>query len=563
MASTNPTRTYTPTDEQDDAIGRFLAGSHLVIEAGAGTGKTSTLVMLAEHARGRRGQYIAFNRSIVNEAGDKLPASAVAKTAHQLAFRAKGRTYAHRLDSKRQPSAKVAAQLRLDPVKITIGDQASFLSPGYLAGVAMRAIGVFCNSADPEPTRRHIGYIEGIDMPDAAGRLTYTNNDLVRDMVAPALGRAWADLTRPDGSLRFTHDCYLKMWELDGPRVAADYLMFDEAQDASPVMLSIVQQQAPHGTQLVYVGDTQQQIYGWRGAINALANVEDAERTFLTQSFRFGPAVAEVANRCLAEVEAELRVKGLPSIDSYVAGIDEPRAVMCRTNAEAVGRVIAEQAAGRRPYLVGEGKEVLAFARAVDQLRAEGWTSHAELACFTTWGQVQDYVDQDPQGSELKLLVRLVEQYGTDTIIEALSHQPPERSCDQVVSTAHKAKGREWPTVQLAGDFPDPQEEGLSPEEWRLLYVAVTRAEHGLDIEGVTALAPKQPARVAIDVPDTAEALDTERLPLESCVCGEHFDCPDGWHYGDDLPCACTADCALTDEDDDEEGYGYQRPPLG
>jgi len=36
------------------------------------------------------------------------------------------------------------------------------------------------------------------------------------------------------------------MWELDAPRVAADYLMFDEAQDASPVMLSIVQQQAQH-----------------------------------------------------------------------------------------------------------------------------------------------------------------------------------------------------------------------------------------------------------------------------------------------------------------------------
>lgn len=40
-----------------------------------------------------------------------------------------------------------------------------------------------------------------------------------------------------------------------------------------------------------------------------------------------------------------------------------------------------------------------------------------------------------------------------------------------------------------------------------------------------------------------------ERLPLERCT-GEtpecpHVDCPDGWHWGDDVPCACTPDCAL------------------
>lgn len=37
----------------------------------------------------------------------------------------------------------------------------------------------------------------------------------------------------------------------------------------------------------------------------------------------------------------------------------------------------------------------------------------------------------------------------------------------------------------------------------------------------------------------------TERMPLEACVCGAHFDCPDGWHDDADLPCSCTPDCAL------------------
>lgn len=44
-----------------------------------------------------------------------------------------------------------------------------------------------------------------------------------------------------------------------------------------------------------------------------------------------------------------------------------------------------------------------------------------------------------------------------------------------------------------------------------------------------------------------------DRHTLESCTCGECFDCPDGWHRGADLPCSCTADCALNDEGGDDD----------
>lgn len=57
--------------------------------------------------------------------------------------------------------------------------------------------------------------------------------------------------------------------------------------------------------------------------------------------------------------------------------------------------------------------------------------------------------------------------------------------------------------------------------------------------------------RVAEIIERTGRKIAEPRVTLESCVCGECFDCPDGWHYGDDNPCSCTADCALTEEDDD------------
>jgi hypothetical protein len=69
------------------------------------------------------------------------------------------------------------------------------------------------------------------------------------------------------------------------------------------------------------------------------------------------------------------------------------------------------------------------------------------------------------------------------------------------VSTAHTAKGREWPTVQIADDFPPPKDtdqhddqgrpipEPVNDTDARLAYVAVTRARQHLDLGGLSWIA--------------------------------------------------------------------------
>jgi hypothetical protein len=47
------------------------------------------------------------------------------------------------------------------------------------------------------------------------------------------------------------------------------------------------------------------------------------------------------------------------------------------------------------------------------------------------------------------------------------------------------------------------------------------------------------------ELTDRVMAAVCDQAPLERCECGGCFDCPDGWHWGDDLPCACTPDCVL------------------
>jgi hypothetical protein len=409
-----------------------------------------------------------------------------------------GNAFKARLDGGRVRGDQLARQLGIDPFVVKYGDQSKVLQPGYLASLAQASIRNFCNTADLVPSYRHVPYVDGIDLPKPNGERTYSNNDAVAKIVGGILPGMWADLTSATGTLPWArnHDIYLKMWELDSPSIKADVIMFDEAQDASPVMLSIIEQQADH-CQLVFVGDSQQAIYEWRGAVNALENAPGGDnRTFLTQSFRFGPAIADVANVLLEKCDAELRLVGTPSIDSVVGPVATPTAYLSRTNAVAVEKVLKEQEAGGNPLLLGGGTEVLAFTRGADELMKTGRTNHPDLACFISWQEVLDYVRMDPQGGDLALNVKLVEEFGVDTIIDALARMPKrEEDATLVVSTAHKSKGREWDHVVLAKDFRLP--EGADPDappslpvgEWRLLYVACTRAKLTLDVRSAQPVA--------------------------------------------------------------------------
>jgi F-box protein 18 (helicase) len=95
--------------------------------------------------------------------------------------------------------------------------------------------------------------------------------------------------------IAITHDFYLKKFQLSGPRLGYDCILFDEGQDASPVMLDVFMSQSGRK---VIVGDVHQQIYGWRHAINALRQVGFAAYP-LTTSFRFNDHVAQLAMECL------------------------------------------------------------------------------------------------------------------------------------------------------------------------------------------------------------------------------------------------------------------------
>ncbi|MBG0830537.1 UvrD-helicase domain-containing protein [Planomonospora sp. ID67723] len=496
-----PVFEHPPTSEQANILDAAATGRDLVIEAGAGTGKTSTLKMVAAARPDHRMLYLAYNRAIAQDAAASFPASVQCSTAHSLAFRAVGHAYQHRLNGPRVPARETARILRI-PAVLDLGAKA--LTSVKVARVVMDAVAAFCHSSSDTPAWWNIHQIPGLEREEMTR---------LRQQVLPMVDRAWEDLTRPDGRLRFTHDVYLKLWALAHPELPADVVMLDEAQDANPVIAALVDEQ---GSQRILVGDESQAIYGWRGAVDAMASFDGA-RLRLSQSFRFGQQIADEANEWLQLLNAPLRLTGNPAMNSRLERIPAPAAVLCRTNAGAVGQVIAALGAGHRPALVGGGDDIRRLAKACQDLRTGRGTEHPELMAFASWQEVQDYAEHDSGGQDLKVFIKLIDGHGPERIMRLVDQLVTEDAADVVISTAHKAKGREWSTVRLAADFPppyDPVTGQLVSAEAMLTYVAVTRAREALDCHALSTKGGQETTTAA--EPTLFDVLVPDPEPIET-----------------------------------------------
>lgn len=462
----------TPTAEQAAIIEASLSGKNIAITAVAGSGKTTTLRQVAEARPRTKMLYIAFNKAIQVAAAASFPSNVVCKTAHSLAYGRFGVQIKDRLNGPRQTGWDVARILGITK-ELEIGK--AKLKPANQAWMINAALAEFCRSGDERPSESHIAVPVG---------LGDVERGLVVNYLLSYVRRAWEDLVSPGGKLRPTHDTYLKMWQLSRPALGYNVVLYDEAQDADPCIASVVE---AHSGQVIAVGDSAQAIYGWRGAGDYLETMNAAHRLHLTQSWRFGQAIADEANVWLSVLDAEVRVTGNPGLNSKIAPIATPDAILCRSNAGTIETALKNR--GKRMHLVGDGQAIQSFAEAAERMQEGQDPRHPDLMAFTCWKDVQDYAENDPSGSDLAVQVRLVDQYGARKIIQTIRDTVPADRAELVISTAHKAKGLEWDRVRIHSDFPVPDEDtdlsAISPENAMLAYVAVTRARNVLDNDGL------------------------------------------------------------------------------
>jgi hypothetical protein len=474
--------------EQRQCMEYFNDGGSLKVEARAGTGKTTTLRYLSY--RGDmygKALYTTFGKKNCQDARTKFPSNRVAVlTNHALAYRSFGTSWRNqgRIQGRLTPGKLATFMGWTDD---TFSPFASRNSGAYLVRTTLEK---FVQSCDDE--------ISSFHAMQAIGRRPYSPFQVLTlaSILIQKAREVWHRMMDRKDVMPIYEDVYLKAFALSKPQLGYKHIFLDEAQDTSDLMIGLLESQ--EDCQLVLVGDRWQGIYGFRGAVNAMDRFETDNTGVLNQSYRFGEQIADVANAVLAcFLDTESRVLGLPSIPSRVKPIERPYCVLARTNATLIAH-LAERSMKEptaRLAVVGGVKEMEDLLLGAQHLMNGQMTFVPDLAEFSSWYQVEAVIKEDGY-SHLKPLVELIASYsvpGLQQVLERVKgNEGDEKACDQVFSTAHKAKGREFPTVALCDDFTDlprtPEErEKWNPEEGNLLYVAATRAQLELDISHCTA----------------------------------------------------------------------------
>jgi hypothetical protein len=216
-----------------------------------------------------------------------------------------------------------------------------------------------------------------------------------------------------------------------------------------------------------------------------MEEISGCEEAELTQSFRFGTEIAAAASRVLSTLGEKRHIRGRPELKSTITDSGRADAVLARTNATVILEILEATRAGRKPCVCGGTQEIKRLLGDVYELKAGKPAASPEFFGFQNWVEVVEFANSE-EGQALRTFVQLVEQHGEGKLWAAVKKAvPEEKDADIILSTAHKAKGREWDSVRLAPDFMNarlgPTAEGAS--EVRLFYVAMTRAKKSLIAE--------------------------------------------------------------------------------
>lgn len=479
---------FPPTAEQVEAVTNFGTGKRMKINAYAGTGKTSTMTLLAE-STSRHGLYVGFNKSIVDEAKRKFPGNVECKTGHGLAF---GQTV------KQFGVPKMTGNINGGFIALKMGLKPQVVEDGgkIVLHLSARNWGFLMSETVKRWMRSGRDRIQSRDVPrdGKLGKLDEKLQSQVAAQVVEDANRLWAKMTNPKDDMPLSHDGYLKVWALRKPQIDADFILLDEAQDTNEVMLELMRGQTH--AQLCCVGDRYQTIYAWRGAQNAMVLLPAELESRLSTSWRFGQGVADYATRVLRIMGETIPVNGNPAMESTLGPVDRPDMILCRTNSRVLDTVFGMVEAGKRPHIVGGTDDVMAFVNGAEKLMAgQSVERPAELFGFTSWDDVKmtAEMDQDP---DLQRWVKLIDQYGVAKLRSVLQGLPKTKAEAEVsICTGHKSKGLEFGNIRLEDDFllgirakdSGPTAGKLYPSEAYeaelcLHYVAVTRAQKRLQI---------------------------------------------------------------------------------
>ncbi len=465
---------------------------NIKVNAVAGSGKTTTIIEYAK-ARPRYSKilYLVFNRSVKEEAIVKFIAHGLSnvtvETAHSLAYR---HVYVGSDYKLKHSGYKAHEIIELLGIKNNREKYTEFIIANHI----IKMLACFCNSDKKQI--QEIDYLSTITDRKAISFVS-SYYPYIEQKASILMSKMIK------GEIDITHDFYLKKFQMSNPTLSFDYILFDEGQDASMVMLDVFLKQK---ATKVIVGDTHQQIYRWRYAVNSLEMV-NFRAYALTTSFRFNQDIADLAVKVI-EMKKHIDMPTTTFIDGVGCSNNiKAKAVLARTNLGLLVKAIEYVTEKRQVKRLHFEGNINSYTYAADGASLYDVLSLCNKNHYMIkdklikkMSNLEDLIDyiEKTEDRELGMMVDIVREYGNEipAIIQSIKdkHIDNKEEAEIIFSTVHRSKGMEYDVVQIVNDFVSEEqlikqkennsdeENKYSPaqinEEINLLYVAITRTRN-------------------------------------------------------------------------------------
>jgi len=456
---------FVPTESQLAARDRFLTGESFKIKAFAGCGKTATLQFMANSGEGN-GLYVAFNQAIARESSAKFRGKAQCMTTHAMALRHLPADIKNKAGqglglNRSQIAAFIRRRCGRDDAR-----------PADRVRVVRAALKEFCLSADQEFGLHHVNATEAhlLERVEPAR--------ILRDLHA-----VWGSIADPAGELPLSHDTYLKWFHVHRVPLPYAHALVDEGQDQNAVVIDLLRRS---GLQVVWVGDPHQELYAWRGAVNAMATIDDIDEIVLSKCFRFGPKLAELASALLVDLGEYTPLIGNDDIDTVIAKRHQPVRIV-RNNMTLLAK-IARLSKRHSVFVIGGTARLEKLIVDAGTLMNGKRVASGQLSEFSSWAEVQERAYRR-FGHPYTEFVKAVDELGTTELANRLKRLAnSEKAAALTLTTVHGSKGCQFSAVSVYDDFRGIKERSASSKPMpadvtRLLYVAITRSKHSLFLE--------------------------------------------------------------------------------
>ncbi len=477
---------------QKDIIESVIDGnSNIIVNAVAGSGKTSLLVAISKYINGAI--FVAFNQHVVKELSQKLANTSVS-TIHSLGFRSI-RTKFKNIEVDGNKYRKYIRQIL----------ESDFVDDDPIRKISSE----ICRIGDL--MRLTLSPINANSLEDICA--TY-DIDIDFGLVSPhtiveVIKRAlnWGMKIEDCMVVDYTDMIYLPT-ALNLRPFTYKWVLVDEAQDLNAAQRKLVMRSVAKGGRMIFVGDRRQAIYGFAGAsISSMDEIREEAKAMempLSICYRCPKSHVEMAKSIIPEIEsapdakegvisdvkAEDAIKRISKGDLVVCRLTAPLVSLCY---DLIGNGIGAKIRG---YDIGE--KLANIVEKVGKMRGFKFKKFNEFLSKHTDKNVEkilakngndmDDVSIKQQEDIEEAILRILEISEARSIKELSDHiRKLFSDSDAVVwlSTVHRAKGLEADTVWILLEERMPLKSRNSSQwqlsqEYNLRYVALTRAKSNL-----------------------------------------------------------------------------------